>query len=188
LLVTTVIALSVTVVMLYRELGPLRNDVARLRSEVGELNIEDRTKLHVIRVDTDNELEWKWRIWIPEGRRFRLRAIGGSIPKEGYPTSGGTVDLSESGEHVIRYVIRRDPRDGSWRGSVHTQTASVGSDEHPWVEWPSSVSTGGGVSTSTQSFPDGEKVEIIRRRVSQAKSSANIENPAAGFMVWLEPN
>jgi hypothetical protein len=186
--VTAIVALSVTVAMLYRELGPLREEVSRLRNEVGELNVEDPTKLHAIRVETDNELEWKWRIWIPEGASYRLRGDGGPVPKEGYPMTGGTMYLREPGEHVIRYQIRRDPRDGRWNGSLHTQTGSVGKDHQPWVEWSSRTSTGSGVGTSTRSYEIDQRVEIIRHRVSQANSSANIEDPAAGFIVWLEPN
>lgn len=188
LLGMTVVALSITVAMLYRELGPLREEVSRLRNEVGQLDIEDPTKLHAIRVDTEDELEWKWRIWIPEGASYRLRGHGGPVPKQGYPTDGGTIYLRQAGEHVLRYRIRRDPRDGRWNGSLHTLTGSVGKDHQPWVEWSSRTSTGGGVGVTTRSFEIDQRVEIIRRRVSEkARSSANIEDPAVGFMVWLEP-
>lgn len=188
LLVTAIIALSVTVAMQYRELGPLREEVARLRREVGELTVEDPTKLHAIRVETENELEWKWRIWIPEGASYRLRSHGGPIPKEGYPTDGGTTYLRKPGEYIIRYVIRRDPRDGRWNGSLHSPRGSVGKDHQPWVEWNSRVSMTAGVGQSTQSYETGRLVEITRYRASQADSSEDIEDPAAGFMIWLEPN
>lgn len=188
LLLTAIIALSVTVAMQYRELRPLRKEVARLRNEVGELNVEDPAKLHAIRVETDSELEWKWRIWIPENASYRLRADGGLVPAEGFPTGGGTMYLREPGEHVIRYAIRRDPRDGRWNGSLHGPTGSVGKDHQLWVEWASTTSTSSGVGTSTRSYDTDRRVEIIRHRVSQAKSSADIEDPASGFIVWLEPN
>jgi hypothetical protein len=187
LLITTIVALSVTVVLLYRELVPLRGEVARLRDEVGELNIEDPARLHAIRADSGSDLEWKWRIWIPEGAAYKLRDRGGPIPQEGFPTDGGTVYLREPGEHVIRYVIRRDPRDDRWIGSLETRTGSIGGDEHAWVEWGSKTSTAGGIGASTQSFPTGERVELIRYRTSQASGSADIEDPAPGFMIWLEP-
>jgi hypothetical protein len=188
LLVATIIALSVTVAILYRELGPLRGAVSRLRAEVGELEITDPTKLHAIRVDAENDLEWKWRIWIPEGKTYRLRGHGGPVPKEGFPSDGGTIYLRDPGEHVIIYRIRRDPRDELWKGTLHTTGGSVGSDHQPWVEWGSHTATGGGVGSSTVSFDTGQRVEIIRRRISRAKSSDDIEDPAAGFMIWLEPN
>jgi hypothetical protein len=188
LLATTMVALSVTVAMLYRELGPLRAEVSRLRNEVGELNVEDPARLHAIRVETDNELEWKWRIWIPEGATYRLRGEGGPVPDTGFPSTGGTIYLRDPGEQVIRYAIRRDPRDGKWYGELHGPHGSVGKDAQPWVEWGSRTSTGGGVGRSTQSYLPGERVELIRFRVSQADSSSKIEKDAAGFVVWLEPD
>jgi hypothetical protein len=189
MLVTAIVALSITVATLYREVGPLRKEVTRLRNEVGELNIDDPTMLHAIRIDTDSELGWKWRIWVPEGASYRLRGYGGQVPKEGYPSQGGTMYLREPGEHVVRYLIRRDPRDGRWNGSLHTRSGSVGKDHQPWVEWSSRTFTGGGVGSSTRSFETDQQVEIIRHRVSEkANSSAKIEDPAAGFMIWLEPN
>jgi hypothetical protein len=188
LLLTAIIALSITVAMLYRELLPLREEVTLLRNELGELRVEDVTKLHAIRAETDNELEWKWRIWLPQGARYRLRGSGGSIPEHGYPTSGGAITLREPGEQVIRYTIRRDPRDGQWYGTLQAQGGSVGKDQHRWVEWSSKSSTESGVGTSTRSFRPEEQVELVRFRVSQAKSSEDIENPSDGFMIWLEPN
>ena len=187
LLVMAIVALSITVAMLYVELGPLRKEVAELRTEVGRLNIEDPTKLHVMRVESDNDLEWKWRIWIPEGASYRLRSSGGSVPKQGFPTDGGTMYLREPGEHVIRYVIRRNPRDDQWYGRLQTEIGSVGSDQQPWVEWASMSARSAGPGSATQSFDADQRVEIIRHRVSQAKSSEDIDDPAAGFLIWLEP-
>lgn len=189
LLVTAIIALSLSVAMLYHKITPLREEVARLRDEVGELNVGDAKLLHIIRVDTDNELEWKWRIWLPEGASYRMRAHGGPVPKEGYPNDGGTIYLREPGEHVVRYLIRHDPSDGRWYGSLHTRTGSVGKDHQPWVKWASRISAGSGVGSSTRSFETHQQVEIIRHRVSEkANSSTGIEDPSAGFMIWLEPN
>jgi hypothetical protein len=187
LLVTAIVALSVTVAMLYRELGPLRAEVVRLRNEVGELHVNDPAKLHAIRVETDSELEWKWRIWLPEGATYRLRGEGGPVPETGFPATGGTMYLREPGEHVIRYVIRRDPRDGKWYGSLHAQNGSVGKDLQPWVEWGSRTSTSSGVERRTQSFHPDETVVLIRHRVSQKDSSEKMEKAAEGLMVWLEP-
>jgi hypothetical protein len=38
-----------------------------------------------------------------------------------------------------------------------------------------------------QTFEPGQRIELIRHRVSQASDSGKIEDPSAGFMVWLEP-
>ena len=94
--------------------------------------------------------------------------------------------LREPGEHVVRFLIRRDPRDGRWNGSLHTQSGSVGKDHQPWVEWSSRTFTGGGVGSSTRSYETDQQAEIIRHRVSEtANSSANIEDPATGFIATI---
>jgi hypothetical protein len=167
----------------------LETENERLRNEVGDLSIEDETRLHVIRVRTDNKMEWAWRIWIPEGHSYRVRAFSGQVPKEGFPKSGGMMLLSKPGEHWIRYRIRRDPRNNQWQGTLHTTVGSVGSGvSHSWVEWNQQTSITGGVSTSTADFAPDERVELARHRVSQESSSDKIEDPAAGFLIWLEPN
>ena len=187
LLLMTIVGLTIVLAQLWREVGPLREEVRRLRDEVGVISVDDPAKVHVIQVDTDDDLEWKWRVWLPENRVYVIRAYGDKVPTEGYPNSGGSIWLREPGEHVIRYQIERDPVSDRWYGELKTPTGSVGNDNQPWVEWPAKTSTSGGVGKSTQSFDPGKRIEIIRHRVSQNRDSRKIEDPTAGFMIWMEP-
>ena len=119
MLLTTFVAMAVSLLVsarnnrrLARINESLGKENRRLRDEVGELSIEDEGQLHAIRIPTDSYLEWTWRVWIPQGREYRLRCVGDQIPKEGWPSgTGGTMWLRQAGEHVIRYRIRRDPKD-----------------------------------------------------------------------------
>jgi hypothetical protein len=187
LLLMTIIGLTIVVVQLWREVGPLREEVRGLRNEVGRISVDDPTKLHAIRVDTADELTWKWRIWVPENRVYVIRCFGQEVPKDGFPSEGGSIWLREPGEHVIQYRIERDRRDDKWYGQLETVSGSVGKDLQPWVSWSSKTSTSGGVGNTTRSFDADERVELIRHRVSQSGDSTKIEDPAAGFMIWLEP-
>ena len=159
----------------------------RLRDEAGELFIEDETELHAIQISTDTYFEWQWRIWIPEGGEYLLCYEGGEIPEDGFSDVGGTIFLRSAGEQLIRYSIRRDPRDDRWYGSLSAGGGSRGKDEQPWVEWKSQSSRTSGVSTATRSYPKNQIVELVRHRVSKENSTDNIEDPANGFMIWLEP-
>jgi hypothetical protein len=188
LLLMTIVGLMIVVAQLWREVGPLRAEVAQLRNETGRLSVDDPTKIHAIQVNTGDELTWKWRVWIPKGRMYVVRGYGDGVPKEGFPKDGGTMRIREPGEHVITYDIDRDRTSGKWFGkTTMIGTGSVGKDDQSWVTWPSQTSLTSGVSTTAKSFDMGERVEIIRRRVSQAGDSSKIEDPAAGFMIWLEP-
>jgi hypothetical protein len=189
LLLATIVALSVTVGMLYRTIGPMRQELMQLRNEVGTLRIEDPTKLHAVRTNTHDELEWKWRIWVPEGKRYRLHSRGGPVPEKGYPRDSFSMTFGTPGEHVIRYRISYDPRDGVWYGYLHMLGTSVRTDEQPWVKWPSRSSTSTGIYSTTKSYDQTDQpMEIFRFRVSDADGSQSIPDPAAGFMIWLQPD
>jgi hypothetical protein len=187
LLLITIAGMAIVIVQLWREVGPLRKEVRMLRDETGRLSIEDESKLHAIAVPSDDDLTWKWRIWIPANRVYVLRSVGGGIPTTGLPRGGGSLRIDQPGEQVIAYRITRDPRNGQWFGSLEAKTGSVGGDNHLWVEWQTRMSTSAGVGTTTQSFEANERVELIRKRISQAADSRKIEDPSAGFMIWLEP-
>jgi hypothetical protein len=188
LLVVAILALGITVWQLYAELVPMRAELRRLRDEVGELTIEDDTLLHAIEVRTPEEYVWKWRVWIPEGAGYTLHHSGEDIPKAGFPASHSTITLGDTGEGWIEYRISRDARTGQWMDKLSTSGGSVGSSQQDWVEAGSRVSTGDGVGTRTQAFDTGQTVVLARQRVSTtAKDSSKIEDPSAGFMIWLVP-
>src|SRR5262249_40322570 len=127
LLLMTIVGLVIVVAQLWREVGPLRTEVRRLRDEVGALSVDDKTKLHTIRVRTPDEFVWKWRIWIPEGRAYLLKDACGKIPKEGFAEPNGSIRLDEPGETWVEYRISPDPVSGLWMDRLRTSNASVGS-------------------------------------------------------------
>jgi hypothetical protein len=188
LLVMTIVGLAIGVWQLWREIAPLRADLRRLRDEVGALSIDDRTKPCAIRVRANDEFTWKWRLWIPEGRSYILKYASEQIPQNGFPKGHGTITLSEPGETWIEYRIAPDPRSGLWMDKLLTPGVSVGSSSQDWVKWSKRTGTGAGVSESTKVFEPGDKIVLARERVSQrATNSSKIEDPSAGFMIWLEP-
>jgi len=190
LLVTTIAALGVAVWQLGREVVPMREEVRRLRDEVGDLFVEDESKLCAIRVRTDDDLTWKWRVWIPPGRGYRLRTdqvAGHKVSKEGFGTRGGTITMRDSGEYWVKYQIRQDLIDGKWYGSLSWEGGSVCKDLQEWVEWPQKTATGTGVGYSVKVHNSTGPFELIRYRVSQsADDSEDIEDPSSGVHVWLE--
>jgi hypothetical protein len=182
------LACGITIAQLWREVGPLREKNRGLRDEVGRFSIDDPTKTNVIEVRTTVDFTWKWRVWIPEGRAYRLQMATEDIPKTGYPAARGTISLDEPGEKWIEYRIAPSPNSEHWMDELSTPTASVGSSTQPWVKWQRRTGTGEGVGHSTEVFEPGINVLVARYRVSQtAASSDRIEDPSAGFMIWLEP-
>lgn len=187
LLLMTIAAMGIVIWPLWGEVEPLRTEVRRLRNEVGALSVEDETKFHAIAVPTSDEFTWKWRVWIPPGRHYRVFYQGDAIPKAGYPASLGSISLGTSGEQWVEYRIRQDLRAGQWMGALATRDSGVGSCQQDWVEWSRKASEGEGVGRTTTVFEPNERVLLQRFRVSQTNSSSQVEDPAAGFMIWVEP-
>jgi hypothetical protein len=168
-------ACGITIFSLWREVGPLRVEVRELRNETGRLSIDDPSKPHVVEVRTDDEFTWKWRVWIPAGRAYRVKLTQGMISME------------EPGEHWIEYRIAPNPDSEQWMDKLTTSNGSVGSSSQPWVKWQRRSGFTEGVSYDTNVFEPGTDILITRHRVSQkANSSDQIEDRAAGFMIWLE--
>lgn len=150
LLLLTIAGMAIVVVQLWREVGPLREEVHRLRNETGRLFVDDKTKLHAIQVETDSILTWKWRVWIPDNQKFNVYFTGENIPEHGFPQRNRrSINLTESGEQVITYRIQRDPRSDRWQGNVEAGSGFMGGASQPWVDWPSHSSMGQYVGRQT---------------------------------------
>ena len=185
----TIVAMAIVIGLLYTELVPLREENARLRDEVGELTIEDDSKFHAILTPQSNhsELTYKWRIWIPLGKSYQLRYESRAIPKQGFPSGHGTIAIMEPGEQWIEYCIFRDADSGKWHDMLQTRQVSVSGTFQDWPDWPSRMGGGTAVGDTTRVFDPDQRIELARWHVSQAKSSAQIEDPSAGYMIWLDP-
>jgi hypothetical protein len=189
LLVMALVACGITIWQLWREVGPLRVEVRTLRGEVGRLSIDDPTKLHAIQVRQTDELVWKWRLWIPAGHSYVLHTVGGKVPHEGFPPNSNTLTISHTGETWVEYRIAKNANDGHWWGMVAMPGVRTNGSEQPWVDWRPRVGSGECVGETTETCEPDKAFLLGRYYYSQsaARGSQTIEDPASGFMIWLEP-
>ena len=153
LLLMTIAAMAITdFAMLWREVGPLRIDNRRMRDELGELSIEDRSKIHAIQVRTGDDLKWKWRVWVPAGENVVVRFGCGDVPRAGLPEGNGRVTL-RPGECWITLAAKRDHKGEHWLMSMETSAGGgigIGiRDDQKWPEWTQICSTTEGVGFTT---------------------------------------
>lgn len=139
LLLTALAATSLTIVVLLRDIDPLRrqlrqarDEIRMLRDEVGELTIIDRSKVHAVEVDTEIDDRWNWRVWIPEGRRCDVRYVGNAVPAAGFPAKGDWVRQLGPGEQTIEFRLGQPEPAGSRVASIHVERAIKG-DAHRMV-------------------------------------------------------
>jgi hypothetical protein len=192
LLLTTIDGLAIVVVQLGREVGPLRKEVRRLRDEVGELSIENDTRIHAMQARTKDPLTWKFRVWVPEGQTAVVKAHWGDVPRAGVPEANAGVQL-ELGEQWITYRVDHSSVLNSWSVNLEAPGGLSGQtiqDEERWWEWPRPAAIWGtGVQHATGVFEDGQDVFILKRwRVADTNNASDIEKmeTSAGFIIWLE--
>lgn len=197
-LMTTIVALGITVFLQYRELAPLRVEVRQLREETGQLVVDDPTKLQAIGIDTYNDWAWKWRIWIPAGKAYRVRSATADIPKRGqFPSNVGFSTLGaepEGRELVLSARIERKPS-GELRLAIAregtTSYSSVLDKNSDWLLKGSIGSSFEEVADTTRTAKPGEPLVLIRKQVYYASPSGQIPprpepDTTDGLMVWLE--
>jgi len=126
LLLTTIVAMAITIVQLWREVGPLRKEVRGQRAELGYLTVDDPANAYAISVDSPGEKKWKWRLYLPAGRQHFLHCYTGNLPSSPYfdrafnkkcfdaakragTTNSGTID---SGEFTLEAILTRES--GRW--------------------------------------------------------------------------
>jgi hypothetical protein len=82
LVMVSVMGLLLLVIQQWREVEPLRQEVRRLRTELGYLVIEDPTKVYAIRAQSIEAIEpntWRWRLYLPPGGKYSLNVFSGHI-------------------------------------------------------------------------------------------------------------
>lgn len=192
LLIMTIVGMAIVIVQLWREVSPLRKETRRLRDEVGELSIEDDTKIHAIEVRTRDPLTWKFRVWVPQGQKVKVRARWGDVPRTGVPEAKAGFDLNE-GENWVTYRVNRGQDEDEWYVELESAYSGVGQkiqEKERWWQWPKSAGIWGeGVQHSTGAFDDDQDTFILKRwRVAITLNSDDfkkMETPD-GFMIWLE--
>jgi hypothetical protein len=182
LLVTTIVAMGITIWLLMREVGPLRAEVKKLREETGKLWIEDETKIHAIRIDDYlYRGACRYRVWLPRGRKYLLKLADLGIPEEGLPETGKTLYQLESGsDQVITHILPTMPIESASR-----RDGPSGLAQARW-DFGNQFAIDRGLPRTQQTFDADEPVVLHRDRLENQQSYETGE-PTTGRMLWIEP-
>ena len=181
----------------------LRDEIQKYRDEMGYLTITDPSKAHAIGVPAHRNLQWQWRVYLPENRRFQLHVVTGGVPKEGVAGrgrgSGSTTSTFRSGESLIYAEVQKD-RNGQWVFHVEegiaagSSTIGIHQTHERWIEGGAGWSTQHVNPGQTQTFEPGEPIVLLRLRVTEIieKTEGGMvtrratDEPCDGLMVWIE--
>jgi hypothetical protein len=193
LLLMTILAMALMIAHLWREIVSMRAELRALRDETGRLSIEDPTKIYAMGIRTNDQLLWKWRIWVPDGAKVFLGAKWGDVPVTGVPKNV-EMDQLEPGEQWIEMRVDQDPKDSVWRASLESKRWKHRLPLPPedcWWTWPQGAGLlieGVQHETGSEGKP-GEPLIITRDRRDHSNGSVQLQAskaPSAGFIIWLE--
>jgi hypothetical protein len=182
------------------ELALAQDELQKYRNELGYLTISDSNKVHAIGVRTPGRLRWRWRVYLPENRRFRLHTVTGGVPKDGIAAPGKRTGMSstiQSGECLLHAYVERG-HNGKWLLFVDkpsgSGSVSIPENEGRWVEEGLGWSIQQIKPGSMQVFEPGRPAVLLRLRVhtivekhEDGRTSQRApEEPCDGLMIWIE--
>jgi hypothetical protein len=170
----------------------------KLRTELGYLTIEDRSKVHVVELATHEELKWQWRVYVPEGAKLVLKTATHDIPDYGLPEGTLAQRGLGPGEHLLTAAVRRD-RKGKWaltiamagtttRSKIPEAAAKWLSDDTRLTGW---MTAGGG---RTETKKPGKPLRLIRLLAGGSPAFNVDDHPPRGrplqitdgLMIWID--
>lgn len=70
--------------------------IETLRDETGRLNVEDETLVNVLAVDSGEPNVWRWRLFVPKGRKYMWHIASKDLPFAGIPERAGSSGVSNA--------------------------------------------------------------------------------------------
>jgi hypothetical protein len=201
LLLVTIACMAVAMWVTARELWTLRAENQQYRDESGYLTISDPKRLHVIQVPTTDADTWRWRLFVPDDREFRLHLQVGNVPAIGYAGCSGLSSPLPAGEYTVLASIARDIEGTRvlrvGLGDRGSMTAGMEGKRGDWIDREMNYSTSSSAVGKTQFIEPGEPLELIRLRAQElvevkhpdgsvTKQAVTPKGPADGFLIWIE--
>ena len=200
LLMVTIVGLSIVLVQLWREVEPLRAEVRRMRTELGMLNVDDPAVAQAIQIGTGDSDRWKWRVYLPPGRKYELRCCSGRIPPATQGTNRAWLDAVKNstsgssgtcrdGEFVLAFgVIKED--------DVWYVTSSEGNGKNfgktsvdgDWLSQPMRSTTSMTSMENATKFAPGEPI-LLFSTIAYTRTPTGWIPPQGttdGIVVWIE--
>lgn len=172
-------------------------EIKSYRQRLGILTIDDPQKVYIIALDTQHDLVWQWRVYVPPGKPLAVKSVIGKIPLQEFPPDY-IYSTMDGGEWLITLAIAKDA-DGHWTeritragDSVTTESSNTVSDAA--MKWYATRARLRrrmlAPSDGQQIFAPDQPIELVRIRHTDTNDSSRgskRETLANGMVFWLEP-
>jgi hypothetical protein len=205
LLLVVIACLAIGLYVVGSRLSDANRELRTRRTEAGVLTVDDRSKVHAIAVDTGEPNTWRWRLFIPQGRKYSWNISAEDIPKDDVPSRAGAKGYSNEeywsrDNEVVVTAKLRQLDGGDWQMSVDSLIADSPSQMHgatlqipqEKLRWMAEISsTDGRVAgeRGVRVFEEKEPLILLQRRPCEQQPDGTYqpsEKPMPGFMIWLK--
>jgi hypothetical protein len=204
LLFTALVCLGISHFQTSRKLQETQQALAVANSELGSLTVEDQGRYAALSLPTFGPMQWRWRLHLPQGRRYRLRwAADNNVPESGIPQvpRSNQIELLDqyakpiaTGEPFILTMAVHKNNAGKWvlQAVLPTRSTAINIDPAPeWLDEEHSNGWGSRVmgSEGTESVALTEPLVLLRYRKGKEVPPGAVTidmQPTDGIMVWIE--
>ncbi len=164
---------------------------------MGELEIKDadRDKLQAVAIRTLEPMTWKWRVYIPQGRKFNLHHEIRGVADNNLPNRGSFCGPTPTGEQIMTIALRKNQaKDDEWQWIVQCGSCLCGpiltGANAAWINRPSNVTANWAGQIQPSIAPAGKPLEMFRYRsfpmsaVGQGPTS--LSGVGDGILVWIQ--
>lgn len=161
-----------------------------LRNELGYLTIVDPERLNIIKTRAT-----QWRVYVPKGAHYTLRAVGKQIPAKGHPYADDdmiSVDLPE-GEFTLTARMERLKDESKFTVQARRVGGQIGwrEDNSRWFGSGSGGSQWGAVvgEKGVETFGRNESFDLFRQHEWRIKGQGFTPPgpmPSDGMLIWIE--
>ena len=203
LLLTALIAVSISHFDTLRELARVKAELTALRNDLAVLDTSDDDQIYATALPTYGPMHWRWRIQLPATGVYRLRYSFSQIPESGLPSSSIKIDQAfldsrakplPGGEPFVLSLGVFKDGDGKWKiktdvpgcaGTRPIKNPPAWLDSGSFVTW--SVNAGGKGKTISASKTD-EFVLLNYRKGEVVLGGVTVDfQPTGGnMMFWIE--
>jgi hypothetical protein len=192
---------------MYRRTAEAEGENNILRKAAGHLVVSDEKLVYGRKLETNDPFLWKWRLFLPKGRRFVLKATTSEIPPKRLPDTVACIcpiGTWAGSEVLLAADIDHSPN-GTWFVILKVEKQKLDLAKGLCCDDPGSIRVWGGIPISsptiellkggglecdffgdldTEAADPGEPITIMR--VRPINESAPRKAPEPGVMIWLE--
>lgn len=166
------------------------------RHQLGILAIKDPAMVHIIALETNQNMVWKYRVFVPDAKSFAVKSVVGQVAAVDFPPDKADNTIGP-GEWILTFSLTQRA-DGKWVERIDRVSDSMiyehfANIHDSAINWQKVCLAGErqvlAPVDGQKSFDGDSPINLVRIRdvhdIRPRKQDA--DGPTTGLIFWLEP-